>query len=209
MANDVVFRRIHGRIIPIRKKHGASVDLPTVGKGAAHVAVGAATAIGAGSIAAGATKRASQFRVQSRIYSQKAAEVLSRIRRGPSRYDKIEKLGQLNFGFKFTPKTYDPFSKTATSHALKSQGFRSLRKGFRLGGLAASTAFISTGLKKLYEGTTGKKADTKTEVIATASGAGATFALSSAYAHRMLGGGRQNLVRAVKFGLRAAKVKIS
>lgn len=204
----MVFRRVNGRIVPIKKREGHSIDIKKSGQGAGLIAGGAVTAVGAGSMAAVATKKASQFRVQSRLYSQKASEVLSRIRSGSTRYEKLEKVGQMSFGFKISPKTYDPYTKTAASSALKSQGFRTLRKGFRLGGLAISAALIGTGIKRGYEGLTGRKADTREEVVANVAGTGATFALSSAYAHRMFGGGKSNILKAVKFGIRAAKFRI-
>lgn len=208
MANDVTFRRVRGRIIPIRKKEGSSIDRTKTAQGVGLVTAGATTAASAGTLAAVAANKAVKFRVNSNVYSKKAQEIARSNPRGSTLRKNFEKSGQMKFEFKVDQSKYNPYLKTAKTSAMKSSGYRTLRKGFRLGGLAVSTALIGSGLKKGYEGVTGKKADTKEEIISNAAGAGATFALSSAYAHKKLGGGKAALVKAVKFGLRAAKIRV-
>ena len=207
MAKDVTFRRIHGRIVPI-KNSGARKD--NLKQGSALSIAGAATAVTAGDLAARATKNAAHFKINSTVYAAKAKGLISKIRKSPTLADKFENAGQMAFGFKLHPTAPKSaaFEKIAMKNALKSSGFKVMRKGLYRGGLVTSTALLGIGFKKLYEGISGKKADTKEEIIATASGAGATFALSTSYAHRKAGGGLKHILKAVKFGLRAAKIKV-
>lgn len=209
MSQDIAFRRIRGRIIPIKHKETRQDQ---VKKGAALTAAGAVTGVSAGDLAARATKQAASFRVNSTMYAAKAQDLINTFKRRPKispAAERLEKAGQYAFQFKVRPfSKAQSFEKLAVNTALKSKGFRLMRKGLRAGGFAASTALLGIGFKNLYEGVSGQKADTKKEVIATAAGAGATFALSTSYAHRMAGGGAKNLMKAVKFGLRAAKIKV-
>lgn len=201
--SDLVFRRVNGRIIPIksRKKQFA--------EGAGLAIAGAVAGASAGDVAARATKEAAKFRTNANLYSKKAEMLIKRIRRGKSTAEKLEQVGQIRFSFKVNPKfKSEAFEKIALKNALRSKGFTNLKKGLKLGGLATSAALLGTGFKKLYASTTGEKADTKQELISGAAGAGATFALSSAYSHRLLGGGKKNLAKAIKFGIRAAKFKL-
>ena len=205
---NVTFRRVRGRIIPIKlKKNNQGKEILS---GAGLASAGVVTAATSGDLAARATKKAAHFKINSNIYAQKAASMFNRVARGSSKAKQAEKAGQMAFAFKIKPMPHmsEAFQKIAMKSALKSRGFVALKKGLKYGGLAASTGLISQGIKMGYEGATGKKADAKKEVIATAAGAGATFALSSAYTHRLLGGGRKALFRAVKVGLRIAKIKL-
>lgn len=207
MGQDVTFRRVRGRIIPIRKKADSSVDYKKTAKGAALIGVGAGTAAGAGRASAVAAEKAVKFRINANVYSKKA-QAFKKARPSKS-YSQLKKAGQMEFGFKTTTeKLYNPFRKTAQESAVLSATYKNVKKGVRFGGMALSTALIGAGLKRGYEGLTGNKADTKEEVISNVAGAGATFALSSAYAHKKFGGGRKALVKAVKLGLRAAKIRI-
>lgn len=207
-SKDFAFRRVHGKVIPIRlKKSNRGTETK---KGAALAGAGVVTAATSGNLAARATKEAAKFRINAKVYSQKAQSLLKKVSNTQGAGAKLEKAGQMAFEFKIKPRAprSEAFAKIALRNTLKSNGFKLLRKGLHVGGLATSTALLGTGFKKLYEGISGDKADTKQEIISTAAGAGATFALSSAYAHKLMGGGRKNLVQAVKIGLRAAKIKI-
>lgn len=200
----VTFRRIRGRIVPIETKGEKTA------KGVALTTAGVVAGASAGNMAARATKSAAHFRVHSNIYAEKAKSLIARIRRVPTQADKLETAGQMAFGFTMNPSAPKSaaYAKIAVKHALKAQSFKILKKGLKAGGMATATSLISSGLKNTYEGVTGKTADTKTEVISTAAGAGATFALSSAYFHKRLGGGTKHLMKAFKFGLRVAKIKV-
>jgi hypothetical protein len=205
---NVAFRRVHGRVIPIKLRN--NIQGKEIASGVGLASAGVVTAATSGDLAARATKKAAHFKINSNIYAQKAASMFNRVARGSSKAKQAEKAGQMAFAFKIKPMPHmsKAFEKIAMKSALKSKGFVYLKKGLKGGGHALSAGLIGQGLKKVYEGASGKKADTKEEVIATAAGAGATFALSSAYTHRLLGGGRKALFRAVKIGLRIAKIKI-
>lgn len=201
----VTFRKVHGRIVPIRQKESRPVKaLKGVGTSALGVGVG----VSSGAIAGFSAKKAVQFQIQAKTYTQKASDFLKHMTRRTSRYEVREKQGQMKFHFKLSPKKYDPFTQTAVKSALTSKSYRLLRRGFKVGGLAASSALIGEGLKKTYEGITHKKAKTKEEVISRTAGAGAAFALSTGYTHSKLGFTKKNLYRALKVGLRTVKIRI-
>jgi hypothetical protein len=203
-SGGLKFIRVQGRIVPLHapkngKKFAQGVGLTTAGAG---------TAVVAGHAAAKSVQQAARFHHEAKWWAQKASNVGSGIYQKRKR-DAMTKAGQMAFDFSFKIKQprYHRFTKTALKTSIKSKGFKVLHKGLKAGGLVAATALMGVGLTKAYEGYTGKKAGAEKGAIAGAAGTASVFALNSSYAHKIMGGGSANLLAAIKYGLRKARVK--
>jgi hypothetical protein len=196
MEKRIKFRRIHGRVIPIGERKAKVVE--GVGTTVAGIGIGAS----AGEAAGRATHQAARMSFESKVFKEKAEKFFRRVKFGTTRAARAEKAGQMAFDFKFNPGKTHPYAKLALKNAVKSRGFQALNKGLRYTGLAISAGLIGSGLKDIYEGAKGKKADSKKEeILLRSAGAGAGFAFHSAFGRRM---GIKNFL---KYGFQKAKVK--
>jgi hypothetical protein len=194
--NELKFRRIKGRVIPIRERKSKVIE----GAGTTIAGLGAGAV--SGEVAGRATNQAVRMNFQAGVFRDKADKVFRSMKFGRTKANKWEKAGQQTFDFKFKSEKFHPYTKLAVKKALKSKGFRVLNKGLRITGLAVSAGLIGHGLKNLYEGATGNPAEAKQEVITNAAGAGAAFAFHSAFGRKM---GIKNFL---KYGWQAAKTKV-
>lgn len=154
----VVFRRVRGRIVPIRLTKKSQSDL---GKGAALSAAG--VAVGAGS---------------GKVYRAINREALSRAAKGTLAHERVAA-----FKFRPTNKTQLSLSLYARQNRAQELAMKRLNAGrkigrfaapVRLGGRLLSAALLGAGATKLVEGMTGKNLSSeKASAIGASVGAGA------------------------------------
>lgn len=171
----IQFRKIHGRIVPIRdksaeKKHEA---VNQVVKGAAIVAAGVGVAFVAGKVAAFAVKQSAQFANTARDFAKAA-------RASRTAMD-AKDAGQMAFKF----VDHGAAFKTAGRNALRSQVISEAlyrnRKLVKGAGIALGAGIIGQGVKTSYEAATGKKLGTKGQIAASAAGTVAALGTGAAY----------------------------
>lgn len=199
MSNDVVFRRVRGRIIPIRKTAGAAKPSPgrqrttKAAAGAAMVGGGVATAGFAGRFAAKSVIAAAILENSARGTARSAQEVIAKMKRAALRAPKT--VDQLEFGFKKAVRLrpnakFQKLNRKALIESVAAEKLFRSRKYIRSAGTAIGGAMIGVGLKKLYEAGTGKPADTKADVISSAAGLTAAFATRAGYQSLLMNGKR-------------------
>lgn len=154
----IVFRRVRGRIVPIRLR---KEDKQNLSRGASLVAAG--TAVGA---AAG------------KVYRMVNSAATARSKKGMSAMDRAHT-------YKFRPGNQRQLTFTGLARQQKAQSLamKSLKAGrrigrlaapIRLGGRFASAALIGVGAAKMYEGARREKLSTeKAAAIGGAAGIGA------------------------------------
>lgn len=186
---DVVFRRIRGRIVPIRQK---SKDVAT---GAAMIAGGTALSIGAGEAAAQLVKAAAAKRVRAKFGFNRV-------------YREFKRSGMAGQGtFDFAGKGSARMS--GASAGVAAEAVKTRKSAFRLFkarnialavGSLGGAAFISLGLNKLTKHVGDKKLGDPEELTNDVLG-GAAAALATTFYYRRLGlkdARMLNLFRAAK-----------
>jgi hypothetical protein len=173
---DVVFRRIRGRIIAIRRKPNKEVA-----GGAAYIAGGAALAAGSGVVAANLVEKAAAKRVAAKFD-------FNRVYRA---YKGMGKAAQTSFGF-MRQGAGSRFSGASGEAAKAAIGTR--RSAFRLfkarnlalvAGTWVGGALISQGLNKLEKGLGDKKLTDRENVTNDLLGGGAGLAATAFYYKRL------------------------
>lgn len=185
---EVVFRRIRGRIIPIRKNMTKKQNSELV-KGAGYVAAGAAVSIGAGEGAAQLVKAAAAKRVKAKFE-------FNRIFRGFKRSGKAE---QVTFEFLRGANRFKGSAREAAQGAIKTRrsAFRLFKaRNIVLGlGSLAGAALFSLGLNKIAKSVGNKELEDKEEAVNNIVGAVAAAAATSFY-YRRLGLRNASLLKA-------------
>lgn len=203
MANDVVFRRINGRIVPIRRKKGETRTEKAV-KG------GVATALSAG-VAAGSGRYASNVVLASATVEDAArtAEkaITKKVRAAATRFAKKTVPEQETLHFmakefqtKFKPSTEEAFRKAA-SLSKRSENLFKRRIIIRRAGAGIAGGLLGYGAVKGVEAATGKdlsRSDAGKVFEAAAIAGGALAGL--AYYSRL--GGRKAAIKKVASLLR-------
>lgn len=224
--SDITFRRIKGHIVPIKKNEMSRLD--RTGKivgGTGVVVAGSALAAGAGKISERITRKSAKFKFKAEEYIKKvssrksAASVYDKfqeafkntktsrqfgwIKGNATKIAKMEKAGQQAFKFTFRPDRIKKYTKIAETAALKSNLFKGVNKGLRLGILGLSIGIIGRGLGHAYNGIKGKPTNTTEEkIIANTAGATGVFAFSSSYARS------KGIKNYFKFGAKVAKKSV-
>lgn len=178
---DVVFRRINGRIVPIRKSGdtktpgpGKKVDIKKAAVGAAIAATGVAGGIYAGRFAAKMVVSSALLENTARSLSKQAKSALSQVGKSSA---------QMSLPLKARKLATSSIKTSTFSLAL----FRN-RKVVRNLGIAAAGGLISAGGQEIYEAVTGKKPSVSTNVISGATGGAAAFLVNAGYYKRLSGG---------------------
>lgn len=154
MANDIQFRRVHGRIVPIHIN-------PQQKQGAAGIAAGAAVATGAGLVSAKLHREAAHFTNAAMNYRAARAVNLakdtSKARRAAGQFKNI-----------------------AAKNILEAKRFHVAGKNVQTFGLAAGSSLIAAGVDKLLPKKIKENKMARTTADASA-GFGAAFMIRSAY----------------------------
>lgn len=166
---DVVFRRIRGRIVPIRKKTNDQAV------GAALVGAGAATTVAGGEVAARMVQKSAAMRIRAKFD-------FNRIYSG----FKKSRTGQMAFDF-FKPKK-EHMKKAEGAVRTRAASARLFKmRNIPLGlGAVLGGALISSGLNKIQGNRGDKKLSTQEEVAGNTV-AGAVAIAGAAFYYRRLG----------------------
>jgi hypothetical protein len=173
--SDIVFRRIHGRVIPIRKSKGKSAKDRNIVKGAAIVGAGVAVGVAAGAVSAGLLREAATFENVSRGVKAVWRSGLK---------DKA-----------IATKTLARTFRVAAKNRLEAKRFALASMRVQKYGAIASAALIGAGVHQGLKKT--KLSDKEKAGVATASGVGAHFSIRSAF-HYFLQPKGPNLETGVK-----------
>ena len=202
---DVVFRRVRGRIVPIRVSKSKREAI----KGAALAAGGVATALGAGHVAGSVVHAAAKAENVARTFRARAKEIAS------SALKNAEPQPMLP-GFtaaKRRAKILTPLVKSQVNAAMKSSAsahvkanvlFKASRHSSQMGRILGG-ALVGAGLTKIYEGVTGREATLKESIIAQTTGQITTVALETGFTTTTRTGG--NLLKAIKLVVKS-KLKL-
>jgi hypothetical protein len=161
--SDVVFRRINGRIVPIKVKK--------VAKGSAELAGGAAVGVGTGIAAAKLVKKSSELTKQSRVKYRVASQMFDHF------------TGQMNLFDKPDIHKAQQTMKTATKIRYAGMKAFKLRNNLLLGGAAVSGVLIASGFKRIREAMGGKKI--KDEKVSKVAGTVAALGVYATYYHNL------------------------
>lgn len=156
----MIFRRIHGRIVPIREERA---------KGVAIAGAGVGVAAASGRIAARMTHRAAQAENEARgaVKAARAAKSAS------------EKLGPL-FSYK-SDRAYAQAGHAALKTMAKSRGLFEQSLKVRNVGHAAGAALVGAGVHKALKGTELEKHPKTKAAVAGGAAVAAHFAVRSSY----------------------------
>ncbi len=186
---DVVFRRINGRVIPIRKggtsktpEKSSNPDVKKIAIGAAVVGAGVATALFAGKFASKMVIASAKFEDISRTAAKGARTIITRARsaakRAATRNSTPWQPG-LDLGdnaaseFVFRPAQKEllkRYKRQAFTAGIKSNTLFQNRQKVRSFGKVAGGALVTGGLNEMYEGATGEKAGLKETSINSVAG---------------------------------------
>jgi hypothetical protein len=203
MGQEITFRRIRGRIVPIklskRQKEG--------GKGVALIGAGAAVAGGAGHLTGRAIHAAAKFEnVGNTLRAQ--ADKLKNAAQAPEAQMGLPGIPQKRSRKILTPdvkrKINAAMDSSTSAHIKSEMTFRASNVVGRFGKIAGGV-LIGAGLTKLYEGVTGKKAGLKEDIAANVTGQVVTSAFDVGLASAVRTGG--NLRRAIQLVLKS-KLKL-
>lgn len=200
-GEQVVFRRIHGRVVPIKKKSGSQMRQPKqkprikeriaeASGGAATFAAGMVAGLFGGSAFAEFGKESERARQTSKKFVEKAKYIDSQ---ATWLQQKIAQRGKQGGGgsFVFSERTgigtddvqvlknqSALFRKSAARQRLRSM--RLSKQGFKVGGSAIGLGgfLVAAGGRRLYQGITGREETTLPEEAFT--DIGATFVLGAA-----------------------------
>lgn len=151
--NQIAFRRIRGRIVPIKIKHQGA----EIAKGSALVAAGVATGSAAG--AAYRAVNAASTRASSRAFRS---------------LERITAFGGARQGSFFSMMSKQKAQAKAMDALNKARRIGKFAAPLRLGGQVASAALIGVGATKIYKGITGKEISSeKASAIGSTVGLGA------------------------------------
>jgi len=169
---STIFRRINGRVIPIKidenrlskgeRKKSAAV-------GTAALAGATATAVGTGTGVAAAVRNATKFTVKSRIMWQNAKSTLSP--------------GQFHFpGLKTEEVAQKVLRKAVTTRFVAAKVFK-YRNPLLAAGAGVATSLAAFGAGKINEAISGKK--NEGGKVAAVAGTAATAATFAVYSHKL------------------------
>jgi hypothetical protein len=156
----VVFRRIRGRVVPIRVEQRAK-DAAT---GTAAVAAGAGVAIGAGVVAGNLDIAANTMKSLAFAAGKRS--------------DRLWNRDSATLAVKHAQKAEALFQRAATRFAASGH--------IKKAGFAASAALIGLGINKVLKATDLDKKPELRGSASTAAGIGASFALNNGYAQKFL-----------------------
>lgn len=200
--SQIHFRRINGRIVPIKSKNLSSEDrFNKITSGAGTSVAGLTVGAASGDAAANITKKVARYRFEAEVFADKALKAMRRGKVHARKRAAVEKAGQMAFDFGIKKPGMHPHARFSLRSAMKSKSLKILNQGLKAGGLALSAGLIGHGLKQVYEGVRGKEAGKREEFLSNAAGAGSVFAFHAAYGKKM---GIKNWLN---FGLKAAKRK--
>lgn len=190
MANDVTFRRINGRIVPIRKnpkqpviskpKKRAEIKGTEVAKGIGQIAVGTAAGFYSGKFAANTLRIAANYENYARSAFKAANTLRQRIVKSSNSvpYEKLEL-----FSRQATNKSASAFRAAAES----TRAFK-LHRGARIFGTALAGGLIASGVRKTVKEVTGKEPNIATDVVSTAAGIAGGVATNAGFYKKLMGG---------------------
>lgn len=180
---DVVFRRVRGRIVPIRVQKSTpknKTDLKKAAGGLAVAGAGFGLSAGAGRLAARFVRESAHFENSAREFSKQARNALKHFPNGGSKTSQMS--------FKFSQSEALKATRNATRSAAISKILHTNRNVVKGAGIVLGTALIGQGLKAAYEGATGKKVGVPGEFAAQATSGAAALAVGTSY-FKKLGGG--------------------
>ena len=223
---NVVFRRINGHIVPIKKagtpSGGSSGkrQVKDVAQGAALTGAGVLAGVYSGKFAAKSVLASAYAENVGRDAARKARSIFQYAKKSAILANQksiglntqaafgLEKVGDYAFK-KGQKETAMNASKIALGSATISERLFRNRKVIRGFGTAIGSGLIVAGLKKLYEGITGEKSSTKYDVIAGAAGASAALAVRAGYVKDLNkfknSGAFSHAIKVALKGLRLAK----
>lgn len=193
MSSDIVFRRINGHIVPIKRK-GTSPTIPRAKEaaaGAGLIASGLAAGLYSGKFAARATLAAAYAENTGRNAAKYAREIIRQAKGASIRANaKKAAAPQMAFGFahvddfvfkKGQKEAVMKASKVAMGSTVIAEKLFRNRKVIKGAGIAIGAGLIGAGIRKAYKGITGEDPGTKTDVLAGATAAASIFAVNSGY----------------------------
>ncbi len=187
---QVAFRRIHGRIVPIKLTQAQREG--KIKMGAVEIAGGAATGYYAGKATGKIVEHSAYVEHAARDLISKAASLVKK--KGP-----VVPPEQLAFGFKnaLLPKS----AIGATQQLRHSDKLFKLAKGTKLVGLAVAGALVTRGVSNIIEGASGKEASEPAKFAVTTGGALATLGVQTGYLRRL--GAAKKFTDALNMALRS------
>jgi hypothetical protein len=171
MKNDqLVFRRVKGRIVPIRKKKPEN----SLGNGLALTGSGLTAVVAGAEAAARTTKGAAALRAASKLRFRAANQILEGTR-----------VGQQAFDFTGNVAAATRARRGASLLRMASIGLRKTRRPVLFGSALLGGAFIGKGLERTYEGATGSQLGTLGEGVTSIAGQGAALLAGGIYYKRL------------------------
>jgi len=164
----VVFRRVRGRIVPIRAK---SQNSGKAAQGLAYIGAGLATGAAAGSA----------YRAINRLATATSSRSWKSLEKADKISFKARGTGQLDleaYGRSVARK--ERVRKTAMQGLQKARRIQAVTPSFRLGGVFLASTLIGVGAAKLYEAGRGQKVTTEETTAVSGAIASAAF-LTGAY----------------------------
>ena len=178
----MIFRRIHGRIVPINQESKPKA----IAKGVGGIAAGIGVAGAAGHVAARMTEHAI---VQDKI-SKFARKVADKV--APKVGEQLDLFKVHNIG------AAKNFYESAHYHQVRAQTTLKAIKYLRRGGEVAGGALIAAGTNKILNQTRYKDRPGARAAISTGAGVAAAFAVEQMYQNSM---GRKTFSSAAKAGM--------
>lgn len=177
----IQFRRIRGRIIPIKTRQQEK-RLENGKKAAAYLGAGAATVVAAGEVGSQLTKAAAKTRMAAKFRFGAANSIL-----------RNAKIGQTFFDFGGGIRKAAKLKKISVLMRKGSFLIRKARRPALIAGTLASAYLIGEGLQKAKESITGKRHGKVDEFLTQAAGTVAAGAVGAYYYKRLGLGFRQAL----------------
>lgn len=181
-SNEIAFRRINGRIVPIRVKKGApsakaSADLKS---GAALTAAGASISLGSGELASQLVKKSAQIRKNAKVKFGLGYRGFHRKGFWAGAQGAFDFVGHQFKG------SYKRMMKSAATERSLSRGLFKLRNPVLIGGAFLGGSLMAAGLHRLNRQGDKRGVSLPEEIATNAAGIGAA-GLGAAFYYRRLG----------------------